>query len=334
MKQVVAVALILLLLFFLLPFLLLGGGSGGESVLPLDRPVATPAPSGPLDTERTIDVLQKDGSVTTMTMGDYLWSVVAAEMPASFELEALKAQTVAARTYALRKMTYGSANHPDADVCTDITCCQAYIDPAQAAANWGESAETYTAKITSAVTATDGLIATYDGEPIQAVFFSSAAGRTVDAMEVWGTSVPYLTGVESPEGEEVPNWHSSLTLTPEEFREKFLAAWPGAALEGDPSGWFQNVVNNSAGGVESIDVGGVTVSGMELRTLLELRSANFTVAATAEQIIFSVTGYGHGVGMSQYGANAMAQAGSGWREILTHYYTGITIQPWEGEAAA
>ena len=341
MRQVVMTALVLVLLIFLIPLAVFrGGGEGAETTgaeespggLPLDRTVVSEAPTA--DAGRQVRVLLEDGSVLTLGMDKYLWRVVAAEMPASFAEEALKAQAVAARTYTASRMGHTVEAHPQADVCTDITCCQAYIDPAQAAANWGESAETYTAKITSAVTATDGLIATYDGEPIQAVFFSSAAGRTVDAVEVWGTSVPYLTGVDSTEGEEVPNWHSSLTLTPEEFRGKFLAAWPGAALEGDPSGWFQNVVNNSAGGVESIDVGGVTVSGMDLRTLLELRSANFTVAATAEQIIFSVTGYGHGVGMSQYGANAMAQAGSGWREILTHYYTGITIQPWEGDAAA
>ena len=334
MKQVVAVALILLLLFFLLPFLLLGGGSGGESVLPLDRPVATPAPSGPLDTERTIDVLQKDGSVTTMTMGDYLWSVVAAEMPASFELEALKAQTVAARTYALRKMTYGSANHPDADVCTDHTCCQAYITPEDAQANWGENAQVYTARIQNAVSGTDGIVALYDGKPIDAVFFSSAAGQTVDAVEVWGNSVPYLTGVESPEGEEVPNYHTTVTLSAEEFKTAFLEAHPDADLSGTPDSWLGNITPNSAGGVESIVVGGITVSGTEMRTLFSLRSTSFTVTEQDGQFTFSVTGYGHGVGMSQYGANAMAKEGSTYEEILKWYYTGISLETWQGEDSA
>ena len=327
MKQVVAVALLLLFLLFLLPFLLLRG-SEAEEVLPIDRTVATPAPNGPVDSAWTLRVLREDGTVETMTMGDYLWSVVAAEMPASFEVEALKAQAVAARTYALRKMTYGSANHPEADVCTDHTCCQAFISPESAQANWGADAQVYTARIQNAVAGTDGMVALYDGQPIDAVFFSSAAGQTVDAVEVWGNSVPYLTGVESPEGEEVPNYHTTVTLTAEEVKTAVLEAHPEADLSGDPSGWLGEITPNSAGGVESIVVGGVTLSGAELRTLFGLRSTSFTVTQEDGQFTFSVTGYGHGVGMSQYGANAMAKEGSTYEEILKWYYTGIDLEVW------
>lgn len=335
MKQVVATALILLLLFFLLPFLLLRGGSGEENVLPLDRTVATPAPSGPVDSAWTVRVLQQDGTVETMAMGDYLWDVVAAEMPASFELEALKAQAVAARTYTLRKMTYGSANHPDADVCTDHTCCQAYITPEEAQANWGENAQVYTARIQNAVAGTDGVVALYDGSPIDAVFFSSAAGQTVDAVEVWGNSVPYLTGVDSPEGEEVPNYHTTVTLSANEFKTTFLNAHPDADLSGDPEGWLGTVTPNSAGGVESMVVGGITVSGTEMRTLFSLRSTSFTLTEADGSFTFSVTGYGHGVGMSQYGANALAKEGKTYDEILKWYYTGISLETWDtGETAA
>ena len=325
MKQVAATALILLLLLFLIPLLFFRGGSllgGGEEE---EVPVLTPAPSGPLDTETTITVSQADGTVETMALGDYLWRVVAAEMPASFEEEALKAQTVAARTYAMRRMANPPAAHPDAAVCTDHTCCQAYITPESAAANWGDKAEYYTAKIKNAVSGTDGVVALYNGAYIDAVFFSSAAGRTVDAVEVWGNSVPYLTGVDSPEGEEVPNWHSTVTVTAQEFQDTFLAAYPEAGLSGDPSGWFGTPEYNSAGGVATISVGGVTVKGSEMRTLFALRSVNFTVAVSGEEITFSVTGYGHGVGMSQYGANAMAKEGKTYQEILEWYYTGITL---------
>ena len=156
-------------------------------------------------------------------MADYLWRVVAAEMPASFESEALKAQAVAARTYAEVKMAAAVANHPDADVFTDINCCQAYIEPAAAAANWVENADAYTEKIKAAVSGTDGMVALYDGAPIQAVFFSSAAGRTVDAVEVWGNSVPYLTSVESPEGDEVPGYHSTVPVPLETSK---APSWP------------------------------------------------------------------------------------------------------------
>ena len=332
-KQVVATALALLLVLFLLPLLLFGTGgleqteqAAPTGELPIDRTVVTPSPSA--DSQTQIRVALTDGSVLTLGLDQYLWRVVAAEMPASFELEALKAQAAAARTYTLSKLGRTVEKHPDADVCTDITCCQAYIDPDQAAANWGDNGAAYTAKITSAVSETDGMAVLYDGQPIQAVFFSSAAGRTVDAVEVWGNSVPYLTGVDSPEGDEVPNYHSTVTFTPEEFKSKLLAQYPDADLSGDPAGWFQNTVPNSAGGVEQVDVGGVTVSGGALRTLLGLRSTSFTVTAGSQGVTFSVTGYGHGVGMSQYGANALARQGKTYDEILKWYYIGVEVAPY------
>ena len=302
MKQVVATALVLLLTLFLLPLLLLGeeplaGPSqppAATGTLPIDRTVVTPGQTA--DGRVQVRVALGDGEVLTLPR------VVAAEMPASFEPEALKAQTVAARTYTLSKMERTVEAHPDADVCTDITCCQAYIDPADAAANWGENA--------------------------QAVFFSSAAGRTVDAVEVWGNAVPYLTSVDSPEGDEVPNYHSTVTVPLDEFKSKLLAQYPQADLSGEPAGWFANLVPNSAGGVETVDIGGTTVGGGSLRTLFGLRSTSFTVSASADGVTFSVTGYGHGVGMSQYGANALAKEGKSYDEILKWYYTGIDVAPY------
>ncbi len=325
MKQAAATGLILLLLFFLLPFFFLQKTppeSGGGTETP---PAASPVPPGPLDSAREIRVRLFDGTVQIMSMGDYLWRVVAAEMPASFEPEALKAQAVAARTYALRKMAHSSSAHPNADVCTDHTCCQAYITPEDAAANWGENAGTYTEKIRSAVAGTDGVAALYEGQLIDAVFFSSAPGSTADAVEVWGNAVPYLTSVDSPEGEEVPNYRSTVEVPAAEFKRKFLSAHPEAVLEGAPAGWFGTPELSSGGRVSALSVGGVSVPGSELRTLFGLRSASFTVSAGADTVTFSVTGYGHGVGMSQYGANALAKEGRTYQEILTWYYTGITL---------
>ena len=327
MRQVVATALALLLALFLMPLLLVPQGEGElpaeQGGLPLDRTVVTPGPS--LDSGRQVKVKLADGRVETMAMDDYLWRVVAAEMPAAFEPEALKAQAVAARTYTCAKMERTTSAHPEADVCTDVACCQACRTPEEAAASWGANARMYTDKIAAAVTDTDGLAVLYGGKPIQAVFFSSADGRTVDAVEVWGNAVPYLTGVDSPEGDEVPNYHSTVTLTAEACKAKLLAKYPGADLSGDPSGWFSNTVSNSAGGVESMKVGGVTVSGQALRTLFALRSTSFTVSAGAEGVTFAVTGYGHGVGMSQYGANALAREGKRCEEILKWYYTGVEV---------
>ena len=337
-RPVAAVALLLLLAIFLAPLLLLA--SSGDRVpqetpqpaptatLPIQKPTAQSGAGG--DGATLVRVTLPDGTVTALTLAEYLWRVVAAEMPASFETEALRAQAVTARTYTLYQMSIGAnPNHPEADMCTDISCCQAYLDPEQAAANWGDGASAYAAKITDAVSSTDGQAIFYEGELIDAVFFSSAAGRTLDSVEVWGGSVPYLTGVESPEGEEVPNYHTTVTVPPEEFQAAFLAQYPQADLSGDPSGWFQNLQPTSSGGVDTVDVGGVSVRGTALRSLFGLRSANFTITTGADGVTFSVTGYGHGVGMSQYGANAMAKEGATWQEILEHYYTGVTIGPLE-----
>lgn len=335
MKMVVATALTLLLLLFLAPLLFLRDtpeGPAEESPVPTATLPVNPVAENSdekIDASTLVRVQMPDGTVSTLTMADYLWRVVAAEMPASFETEALKAQAVTARTYTLYQMSIGkNPNHPDADVCTDISCCQAYIDPAVAATNWGEAAPGYAAKITDAISSTDGQAVLYNGTPIDAVFFSSAAGRTLSSVEVWGGSVPYLTGVESPEGDEVPNYHSTVSVPTEEFRSTFLTKYPDADLSGDPTRWVSGIVPTSAGGVETMEIGGVTVKGVSIRTLFGLRSSNFSVTADKNTVTFSVTGYGHGVGMSQYGANAMAKEGKSYLDILTHYYTGVSVARW------
>ena len=337
LRPVACTALLLLLAVFLLPLLFLGGGGQREgpeetaplptATLPIRQPTAQSGAGG--DGATLVRVAMPDGTVAALTMAEYLWRVVAAEMPASFETEALRAQAVTARTYTLYQMGIGqNPNHPDADMCTDISCCQAYLSPEEAAERWGDQAAQWGEKIARAVSDTDGQAILYQGEPIDAVFFSSAAGRTLDAVEVWGGSVPYLTSVESPEGEEVPNYRTTVAVPVEEFQTVFLTQYPDADLSGAPGTWFRNAVPTSSGGVDTVEVGGVTVKGTALRTMFGLRSASFSVAADDTAVTFSVTGYGHGVGMSQYGANAMAKAGSTWREILTHYYTGVTIGPW------
>lgn len=331
MKRVVATALVLVLILFLLPVLLVEEftqPSVEETplVLPaVPTPARTEAETQPEDEKTVVRVAMEGGEVVEMTMADYLWSVTAAEMPASFEPEALKAQVITARTYTTWKMGVGEDDHPEADVCTDINCCQAWLSPAQAAANWGAVAAVYEQKIRTAVTETDGQIITYGGAPIQAVFFSSADGRTEDAVAVWGNAVPYLVGVDSPEGESVPNYHTEVTFATQEFRETFLAAYPGADLSGLPSGWFQNRTLTASGRVASVEVGGISVTGTRLRSLLGLRSTSFTVEAGEDAVTFRVTGYGHGVGMSQYGANELAKQGKTCREILEWYYTGVEI---------
>ena len=322
-KGPVALAASLVLVFVLL-LISLGLRQGKEEAQPVVPAQELTLP----DSGRHLTVLQ-DGELVDMELNEYLWGVVAAEMPASFEQEALKAQAVAARTYALNKAGH-AANHPEADLCTDYTCCQAWIARDTALSNWGENAAAYADKITRAVAETNNEVILYEGSLISALFHSSSGEGTQDAEAVWGNSVPYLQSVPSPEGEEVPNYHSEVILTAQACREAILAACPEAVLEGEPTNWFGPVTPDTGGSVGTIVLGGVTVSGAQARQIFGLRSANFTVEPTAEAVTFQVTGFGHGVGMSQYGANAMAADGSSYLDILQHYYTGVTVDPCPG----
>lgn len=326
-RQSVAVSAVLIAVLFLTPlaFITPLKDSLFSKESPVDETEGEAFVSGQQDAERILKVL--DGtSVTEMDLGTYLLGVVRAEMPASFELEALKAQTVAARTYTLYKMSSGGNHGETADICTDHTCCQAYLSEERARENWGGDADSYENKIREAVTSTDGQTILYDGEPILAVFHSSSAGLTRAAGEVWVQDLPYLRAVSSPEvGETIPNYYSRAEFTAEEFRAKIQVSYPEAELDGDPAQWISGAETDSAGSVTRITVGGVSMRGSALRGLLGLRSACFDWEVQGETLVFYVTGYGHGVGLSQYGANQMALNGADYREILTHYYTGVTV---------
>ena len=321
----VAAGLLAGVLVLLLPFLLLDESAAEEppQLLPVSPSVSPDSVKTLWDEGQTVRILTGSGQVEELSMKDYLWRVVAAEMPAKFELEAMCAQAVCARTYTQWKR--GTGAHENADLCDNSACCQAYMTPEEAAGRWGSLTEVYTAHIASAIERTDGQILTYEGKPIQAVFFSSSAPSTEDAAAVWGSSLPYLVPVSSPEGEEVPNYYSSVVLTAEEVKALAEGRGLGIRLSGDPSNWIRNVSYTASGRVAEVEVGGATLSGSAVRSLFGLRSACFEVVEDDGVFTFSVIGYGHGVGMSQYGANAMASAGSTWQEIVCHYYTGITI---------
>ena len=292
---------------------------------------AAEAPSGE-DAARLVKLKLEDGEIVELTMAEYLWGVVAAEMPASFELEALKAQTTAARTYTLWKALHNKA-HPQANVCTAYTCCQAWITREEALEKWGGEGTEYAAKLDKALRETDGVVLYYDSQPIQAAFHASSAGRTQDAVAVWGSTVPYLASVATPEGEEAPNYRTTAVLTAEQVRAALEPL--GCKLEEEkPEEWLKELEYSESGGLLSAQVGGVALRGNELRTALGLRSPSFTVEYGTEGFTFHVTGYGHGVGLSQYGANALAKQGKGWREILSWYYTGVEFGTYDGVTPA
>lgn len=333
--QSIAVSAVLLAALFLLPLMVVvpfrSTLFGREE--PVDEAEREPLPpfvSGELDAARPLRVLDGE-EVLEMDLGTYLVGVVRAEMPASFEIEALKAQAVAARTYTLYKLLSGGNHGETADICTDHTCCQAYINEDRARANWGEDAAANEAKVEAAVKETDGQAALYGGVPILAVFHSSSAGLTRAAGEVWLNDLPYLQAVSSPEpGDRIPNYYSRVEFSEGELREKLLASFPEADLSGGMAGWFGDAVTDSAGSVATVGLGGVEVKGAQVRAALGLRSACFTWEVRDGKMVFFVTGYGHGVGLSQYGANQMAAEGADYREIVTHYYTGVSVEPYSG----
>lgn len=304
----------------------------GGAYLAAGGSAAEPEPAAPetaaVHHDRDVTLTIQDGDTTEqMTLERYLTGVVRGEMPASFEMEALRAQAAAERSYVYYQLAAGRKDaHPDADFCTDHTCCSAYLSETAAREKWGGDFAPWNTRVEQAVSDTDGQVVLYNGRPILAVFHSSSAGRTAAAGDVWSGDLPYLVSVDSPEGEEtVPNYYSTVTFTAAEAKEKLLAAYPELKLSGTPDRWFGAAAENGSGRVETVSVGGTDIEGTELRRIFGLRSACFTVAADSESVTFRVTGYGHGVGMSQYGANQLAREGKTWQEILEWYYTGATV---------
>lgn len=319
MKRILSMLLVIVIIVVLIPLLtlvILGGF------------YLTHMESGQEEISSTIQVYNKaEDKVVEMDTTEYLKSVVAAEMPADFEQEALKAQAVAARSYLLSKIENAQKNgapaeHKGAVVCTDSTHCQAWVAVEEKKQAWGNEAEQKWKKISEAVESTGGQVLTYEKETVNAVFFSTSSGKTEAAKDVWGKNLPYLQSVESPGEEQAPRYHSEETMSVEDFKNKAEEKIEGVDWS---KPLFENIQRSGAGGITTLQIGGVTVKGTDFRTIYGLRSTNAELVQEGENIIFKVTGNGHGVGMSQYGANAMAASGSDYIQILTHYYTGTQV---------
>lgn len=294
----------------------------GSSPAPSPSPAPAPAPAAAQAAPERL--LVKCGSeVYNVATEEYLVGVVAAEMPAYFEPEALKAQAVAARTYAMYCARTG--RHSDADVCTDFACCQAWHSTETLRQNWGDSFDEHYAAVSAAVTATAGEYLSYEGEPVFAAFHASSCGATEDCGAIWNP-LPYLVSVSSPEtADTVPGYISQVELSPLDFRDTVLYAYPYADFTGEESAWVGELCRDESGRVSSACLGGADISGAELRSLFSLRSTAFTLEYTGTGFLFTVTGHGHGVGMSQHGANLMAAQGSDYTQVLAHYYPGTQL---------
>ena len=260
-------------------------------------------------------VRTRDGENLDMALEEYLVGVVLAEMPADFEPEALKAQAVVARTYTRKRMQ--GDKHGDAALCMDSGCCQGWRSAEEYTQAGGKNLE----KVRRAVADTAGLVLCYEDELIDATYFSCSGGSTEDAVAVWGREVPYLQAVESPGEEEAPRFSDRVTFTAREFAEKL-----GLSPSGDPKTWLGAVTHTAGRGVETMVIRGKEFSGTQLRSLLGLRSTAFQMTVEDGAVTITTRGFGHRVGMSQYGAQAMARSGSSFEEILTHYYRGTQLR--------
>ena len=308
MKHVIFLSLLAVLAALLLPILCTPAQAS---------PTHSPAP---LADSGICFTVQTDEGIYTTDLQSYLPGVLAGEMPALFEPHALMAQAVAARTYILHAMTTVSAAHPRAVICDDPACCKAYASEEALRSQWGTNYDSYLARITAATEGTDGQHLTYMGEPIEAVFHSSSKGTTEASSSVWNDR-PYLVSVESPETiEDVPNLVTEVVFSAEELKSALSAKFPQLQFSDSPSAWFGDIQLTEGGRVDTVTVCGTALKGTQLRSALGLRSAAFAVDCTADVFTFTVSGYGHGVGMSQYGANVYAKQGWSYQEILAHYY--------------
>ncbi len=330
MKQIGYIILFLMFVIIVIPFILVRGCSTKDISI---------------EDEKAYEKIHKikvyiaqEEKVVEMTFDEYLKGVVAAEMPASFHLEALKAQAVAARTYVYHrvdrqlKLGINDPDHHGADICTDSAHCKAWISKQEAMDRWGLlSSKKYWNKISQAVEETANVIATYQDEPIDAVFHSTSSGRTENSEDVWSNIIPYLRSKESLGEEQSPKYITQNEITIEEFTNKLQAIRPEIIIGDNIKNDIQINERTEGGSVKDITIGGQQFEGTELRKIFALNSSNFAIDINENHITFNVKGYGHGVGMSQYGANYLAEQGLSYQEILYYYYTDINIVSMEEE---
>ena len=282
---------------------------------------------GPAALALTVRLYDDDAERTvTLPLEEYVLHVAAGEMPASFAGEAIRAQTVAARTYTVYHMLHGGCRSHDADVCTGSGCCQAYCAEADMQAKWGERYAENRALFAEAAADTAGAVLLYDGEVVEALYHSASGGHTENAEDVYSAALPYLRGVESTAECGTRRLYGEKRFSAEAFVALVNAEWPKARLtvkKLQKQVAIEETLNS--GRVKTLRLGNVTVTGRQARGAFSLDSALFTLTVENGEVAFFTRGFGHGVGMSQTGANAMALAGRTWEEIVRYYYTGVTV---------
>lgn len=346
MRKTAALFILLVLAMFAIPL-----GISGISELsehgadPNDEALGGAIQAGTFDSSFTISVYMTDsGNTENHNFEEYIEGVLAGEMPPTYNSEALCAQAVAARSYILSKAeAYFKGNtapeHHGAMICNNPNHCKAWRALSTAKAQWdARYADDYEAKIKAATKRTEGEYMTYNGEVVKAFFYAMSGGRTENVEDVWGTALPYLRSIDSREDSASDGFESMSTFTVKSLCDRLHAANPDFCETDSDSDMFISGISHTDGGsVKEIKIGNTVFKGTRLREILGLKSANFSIEANGkklaecsapsddDKVTFRVKGYGHGVGMSQNGANVLANRGMKYRDILKHYYTGVNI---------
>ncbi|AQW24726.1 stage II sporulation protein D [Clostridium perfringens] len=270
--------------------------------------------------------ISKENKVEKVPLEEYVLSVVSSEMPATFHEEALKAQSILARTFVINKLITGCNNIKEGNIC-DTTHCQAYLNINEKKKAWGKEGDEYLKKLKKVVKETEGKVLSYNDQLVKyPQYFSTSSGNTEDAVAVFSEDVPYLKSVQSP-GEEIsPKYESEISMSISDFKGKIKKSIPNSNLGNNINEEVKILSRNKGGTVDDIKIGDVTIKGKEFRKIFGLNSANFTLEVLEDKINIKCLGYGHGVGMSQWGANVMAKEGSKYDEILEHYFKGSKIE--------
>ena len=334
MKKIFIYFLILIFICFAIPIIFtqeFSSRTSSQDIVNTEVSNETIAQESTYDYDKynTIKLLHTDtDKVEDIQLDEYLYGVVSAEMPASFEEEALKAQAVVARTYTIYKIVNNDGKHGEADICDDSGCCQAWISKEDRLEKWDENKrEENWNKIVDAVKSTQGKIITYEGKPINAFFHSNSGGATEAPIDVWGGSgYPYLQSVATAGEDAYSQYSSEATFSKEEFEEKIKEVHSDFEIDFDEKDCIKVEEYTDGNRVKTVKIGNLELSGVEVRTIFGLRSANFKVTINDNEIKFEVTGYGHGVGMSQTGADSLAKEGQSYEDIIHHYYTDVEIE--------
>lgn len=319
MKKTAAVIILLFLLMTCIPLTVFLGNEEKES--------ETGAEKSDIHGEVRV-FLTNENKTVSVPMSEYLAGSVAAEMPTAYHSEALKAQAAVCYTYVMKAKTENKNEEklPDnADISDDSTKHQGYMPLAARKAKFGGGFDAAEEKIESAVSEVIGKGIFYGDSLIIAAYHAISGGKTEDSENIWGGKIDYLRSVQSPGDRLSPDYSSEAAFTVNEFRDKISAAGD-VNLSDDPSEWVGSPERTAAGTVRSIPIGGRAFSGMEIRSIFGLRSPCFTIEYSDSGFLFKVSGYGHGCGMSQYGADYMARQGASWQDIIRHYYPGVTIE--------